>query len=118
MKHTVIQAMRYILVDAARRKSAERRGGGNARARVVPLDEHASKSASSDLNNILQVDFALQELQRNNEFQARVFEYQFFGGMRVTEIAALTGMSEKKVQRSLRLARAFLAVALGGTKAK
>jgi RNA polymerase sigma factor (TIGR02999 family) len=118
MKHTVIQAMRYILVDAARRRSAERRGGGKAAARMVPLDENASKIAIYDPNDILEVDFVLRELQRDNEFQARVFEYQFFGGLQVAEIAALTGTSEKKVQRSLRLARAFLAIALAGTKSK
>ena len=109
-KHTVIQAMRYILVEAARRKAAERRGGGGVPVRRVPFDEMAAQSVAYDLNEILDVNFALDELARESEFQARVFEYQFFGGLQVAEIADMLDTSEKKVQRSLRLARAFLSV--------
>ncbi|MBV9303397.1 MAG: sigma-70 family RNA polymerase sigma factor [Acidobacteriaceae bacterium] len=116
LKHTVIRAMRYILVEAARRKNAERRGGGKAPVQRVPFDESAAQSAAFDPNEILSVDFALDELSRHSEFQARVFEYQFFGGLQVVEIAGMLGISEKKVQRSLRLARAFLTVALTGGK--
>ena len=116
LRRTVIRAMRYILVEAARRKAAERRGGGGMPVRQVPLDENGPESAGCDPNEILSVDFALDELARQSEFQATVFEYQFFGGLQVSEIAAIVGVSEKKVQRSLRLARAFLTVALSGGK--
>jgi DNA-directed RNA polymerase specialized sigma24 family protein len=58
------------------------------------------------------VGFALDDLMQENEIQARAFELQFFGGLQVAEIADLMGISEKKVQRLLRTARAFLAVAL------
>lgn len=112
LKHTVIRAMRHVLVDAARRKAAERRGGGSMAAQRVPFDENVERSAAYDPGELLNIDFALEELALQSEFQAHVFEYQFFGGLQVAEIAELVGASEKKVQRSLRLARAFLSIAL------
>jgi RNA polymerase sigma factor (TIGR02999 family) len=116
LKHTVIRAMRHVLVDAARRKTAERRGGGSMAIQRVPFDESIEQSAAYDPTEVLNIDFALDELARQSEFQARAFECQFFGGLQVAEIAQLVGASEKKVQRSLRLARAFLTVALSREK--
>ena len=103
LKHTIVRVMRHILVDAARRKGAVRRGGGSVPLLRVPFDEKAADSATYDPAEILNVDFVLDELGRRSEFQARVFEYQFFGGLQVAEIAEMLGASEKKVQRSLRL---------------
>jgi DNA-directed RNA polymerase specialized sigma24 family protein len=59
---------------------------------------------------------ALEELALKNELQGRIFELQFFGGLQVAEIARLTGLSEKKVQRALRMAKAVLARALDPSK--
>ncbi len=112
LKHTIIRAMKYVLVEAARRKAAARRGGGVAPLRQVSLDDKAAQSAACDPEEILSVDFALHELAQHDQFQARVFECQFFGGLEIAEIATLFGISEKKVQRSLRFAKAFLTVAL------
>ena len=112
LKHTIIRVMRYILVEAARRKQADRRGGGSAPIRQIPLDEAAAETIAFDPNEILSLDLVLDELARHSEFQARIFEYQFFGGLQVAEIAGMVGTSEKKVQRGLRLAKAFLTVAL------
>jgi RNA polymerase sigma factor (TIGR02999 family) len=112
LKHTVIRAMRFVLVEAARKRAAERRGGGDFPVRHVPIDENAMQSSAYDPNEVLSVDFALAELAKHSEFQAQVFEYQFFGGLQVAEIAEILGVSEKKVQRGLRLAKAFLTISL------
>jgi RNA polymerase sigma factor (TIGR02999 family) len=116
LKHTIIRAMKYLLVEAARRKAAVRRGGGSTPLRKVPLDGTAAQSAGVDPDEMLSVSFALDELAQQSAFQALVFEYQFFGGLEVAEIAGMVGTSDKKVQRSLRLAKAFLSVALSRGK--
>lgn len=113
LKHTVVLAMRRLLVDAARRRAAASRGGGDAPVRTVALDESAACSAAFDPEQVLAVTFALDELAKHDELQARVFECQFFGGLQVAEIAELVGISEKKVQRTLRLAKTWLSIALG-----
>ncbi len=112
LKHTIIRAMKYILVEAARRKTAERRGGGTVPLQIVPLDESIAHPVAFDPREILSVNLALDELARHSDFQARVFEYQFFGGLEISEIAEMLDVSDKKVQRTLRLAKAFLSLAL------
>jgi RNA polymerase sigma factor (TIGR02999 family) len=114
LKFSVVRAMRHILIDAARRRSAAMRGGPQAHAQRVALDDAASQSASIDPGEILGVDLALSELARQHELPARAFELQFFGGLEIVEIADLLGVSEKKVQRLLKLAKARLAQALAG----
>jgi RNA polymerase sigma factor (TIGR02999 family) len=112
LKYTVVRAMKHVLLDAARRRSAVSRGGGDVPARRVALDAPAAQTATFDPDVLLAVGFALESLARQNEQCARVFELQFFGGLQVAEIAELAGLSEKKVQRLLRMAKAALAVAL------
>jgi RNA polymerase sigma factor (TIGR02999 family) len=112
LKYAVVRAMRQILLDAARRQSAAVRGGGDAPWRRVSLDDPSSQVASLDPRAVLAVGFALDDLAGQSELQARAFELQFFGGLQVAEIAELLGISEKKAQRLLRLARASLALAL------
>jgi DNA-directed RNA polymerase specialized sigma24 family protein len=104
--------MKQILVDAARRQSAVIRGGPDAAMRRLPLDHVDAQSACFDPREILVVDFALRDLARRHELPARAFELQFFGGLEIREIAELLGVSEKKVQRLLKLAKAKLAQAL------
>ena len=112
LKFSVVRAMRHILIDAARRRSAAMRGGPHAHVHRVALDDAAPQSASIDPSEILGVDLALSELARQHELPARAFELQFFGGLEIAEIADLLRVSEKKVQRLLKLAKARLAQAL------
>jgi RNA polymerase sigma factor (TIGR02999 family) len=112
LKYTVTRAMKHVLLDAERRKRASARGGGDIPLRWVELNENAARSAVVDPREFLAIAAALEELALQNEFQARVFELQFFGGLHVAEIAAVTGLSEKKVQRQLRMAKAALALSL------
>jgi RNA polymerase sigma factor (TIGR02999 family) len=112
LKYTVVRAMKQILLDAARRRSAVVHGGGAVPVRQVPLDDPSAEVAALDPAHLLSVGFALESLAQRDELQARVFELQFFGGFQVAEIAQTIGSSEKRVQRLLRMAKASLAVAL------
>jgi RNA polymerase sigma factor (TIGR02999 family) len=114
LKFSVVRAMRHILIDAARRRSAVMRGGPHVQAHRVAFDAAAQQSASIDPSELLSVDLALSDLARQHELPARAFELQFFGGLQIAEIADLLGVSEKKVQRLLKLAKARLAQALAG----
>lgn len=111
-KHTIVRAMRHVLIDAARKKAAARRGGGSSPVQHVPLDAAPEPVSNLDPEELVNVHLALEQLEQQDEAKARIFEYQFFGGLEVSEIAELTGCSEKTVQRSLRFARAYLATLL------
>jgi RNA polymerase sigma factor (TIGR02999 family) len=115
LKYAVVRAMKHILLDAARRQAAAIRGGGTTPLRRVSLDDPCAQSASLDPRQVLAVGFALDDLAQRSELQARVFELQFFGGFQVAEIAEMSGISEKKAQRLLRLAKASLSAALART---
>jgi len=112
LKYTVVRAMKHVLVDAARRQAAACRGGGEVPVRRVALDDASTQAAAFNPEDVLTVSFALDGLAHQSEPQARAFELQFFGGLEVAEIAELMGLSEKKAQRLLRVARASLALAL------
>ena len=112
LKYTVVRAMKQILLDAARRRSAAIHGGGAVPVRRVTLDDPSAEAATLDPAHLLSVGFALESLAQRDELQARVFELQFFGGFQVAEIAQTIGSSEKRVQRLLRMAKASLALAL------
>jgi RNA polymerase sigma factor (TIGR02999 family) len=112
LKYVVIRAMKNILVENARAKAAARRGGGSVPVQRVDLENCASELATSDPRITIAIALALDELERSCALEAQVFECQFFGGLEVAEIAELFAVSGKKVQRTLRLARAKLRVAL------
>jgi RNA polymerase sigma factor (TIGR02999 family) len=112
LKYTLVRAMKFVLVDAARQKSAAMRGGGEVPLRRVPLEDATTVAVSIDPDDVIAVSEALDALGRRLEPQARAFELQFFGGLQIGEIAELMGVSEKKVQRLLRLARASLSAML------
>ena len=98
------RAMRQILVDHARRKSAEKRGGG---LREVSLDP-AELGSPDRPEELLALDEALSELARLDERLARTVELRFFGGLSVEETADVLGTSPRTVKRDWRKARAFL----------
>ncbi len=104
------QAMRRILIDYARRRLAEKRGGSIA---VITYDEelHAREARAEEL---IAIDEALEQLRRQNERQAQIVEFQFFGGLTQDEIAEVLKISVPTVRRDWRTARAWLTVALGG----
>ena len=103
------RVMRNILIDYARRRNAQKRGGG---APHLALD-HVTVSAEDSAEMFLALDEALDELTENDERLGRVVEYRFFGGMTEEEIAAALGVSKRTVRRDWRKAKAWLARAIG-----
>lgn len=100
--------MRRVLVDYAKRRCAEKRGG--RRHRVQIDDEMAVVDAFAI--DVLDLDRALSELEVVNERSARVIEYRYFGGLEIDEVAAALDVSERTVKRDTRFARAWLAARL------
>src|SRR6185295_17873110 len=96
----VAQLMRRILVDHARSRNAGKRGHGQAALSLDQLQDDAIEPASSDaLLEILQLDHALQRMQRLDERQSRVVELRFFGGLSVDETADVLQISVATVKR-------------------
>lgn len=102
------QAMRNILVDQARRKSSLKRGGG---AQRVDEFEMAIEEPPLDM---LALDEALTELERQDERKARIVMLHYFGGLTLDETAAALGISVPTVQREWRFTRSLLFTRLGG----
>jgi RNA polymerase sigma factor (TIGR02999 family) len=98
------QMMRRILVDAARARGADKRGG---RALKVNLDETALLSVSPN-RSILALDEALTAFSRVAPRQAKVVELRYFGGMTEEEIVAAMKISPRTVRRDWDLAKAWL----------
>ncbi len=107
--HAAADAMRRILIEYARRRSREKRGGGNAREFLDVAD-----LAASDPDDTLSLVDAIDRLQ---EFDARLAEtvrLRYFAGLSVEETAAVLGSSTRTVKRDWSFARAWLYDALGG----
>jgi RNA polymerase sigma factor (TIGR02999 family) len=99
------RAMRQVLVDAARRRNAQKRGAGAAFV-TFEEDEHGAPSSA---DHVLALDDALQRLARMSPRQAAMVESRFFGGFDVKETAELLDVSEATILRDWRAAKAWLA---------
>jgi len=104
------QVMRRVLVDHARRKQADKRGGDQQRI-TMATGITPSVDAPEELD-VLALDEALQQLAKLDESQARVVELRFFAGLTVDEVAQAVGVSPRTVATQWRLARAWLLQAL------
>jgi RNA polymerase sigma factor (TIGR02999 family) len=98
------RAMREILIERARARSARKRGGGAVR---LTLDDIVASLPSTPID-VLALDEALQRLARLDERHARVVELRYFGGLSVEETAVALGLSPATVKRAWTLARAWL----------
>ena len=98
------QALRRVLVDHARARLRDKRGGGRIR---VELNEEALISPERD-HDVLAVDAALTKLARIDERQARVVELRFFAGLTVEEVAAALDLSKRTIEGEWTVARAWL----------
>jgi len=105
------RTMRRILVDHARNKRYQKRGGDAVR---VPLDD-VNVAAVEPGRELVALDDALTELAKKDERQCRIIELRFFGGLTVQETAAVLGVSETTVMRDWKLAKAWLFEVMGGT---
>lgn len=98
------QSIRRILVDHARGKKSDKRGGRRLR---LTLDENLSFLKDSQVD-LLDLEEALKRLAELDERQCRVVELRFFGGLRVDEAAGVLGVSPRTVEDDWHMARAWL----------
>jgi len=105
-KRIAARAMRQVLVEAARRRNSQKRGGEEDVA-VITFDESLMPVVQCG-KELLALDSALEELAKLNPRQALMVENRFFGGFEVNEIAALLNVSEATVMRDWRAAKAWL----------
>lgn len=97
--------MRRILVDHAKAKRAEKRGGDALR---VTFSEGLHNTASSEMAEVLALDVALAELHSFDSRKAQALELHYFAGLSYREIADVLGTAESTVHQDLRTARAWL----------
>jgi RNA polymerase sigma factor (TIGR02999 family) len=105
-KRIAARAMRQVLVEAARRRHAHKRGGPDAI--VIPIDD-ARDGGELAGEDVLALDRALDELAKLEPRQALMVESRFFGGLDVCETAELLDVSEATILRDWRAAKAWLA---------
>lgn len=98
------QLMRRILVDHARRKRADKRGGGQDK---LAFDEAIGSVAQSEID-LPALDDALKELEQLNSRQSRVVELKYFVGLSIEEIADMLEVSEATISREWSSAKAWL----------
>ena len=103
------EAIRRILVEAARRRMAVKRGEGEG---AVPLDEALPIPSAMPDERLLAVHEVLDQLEKEHEMDAQIVKLRFFGGLKQDEIAALLEVSEKTVQRHWIMAKTWLYQAL------
>jgi RNA polymerase sigma-70 factor, ECF subfamily len=104
-KRIAARAMRQVLIEAARRRHAQKRGAGVA---VVTFDDALDQRASC-ADDLLALDSALDALAQMQPRQAMMVEGRFFGGLDIAELAEALGVSEATILRDWRAAKAWLA---------
>jgi RNA polymerase sigma factor (TIGR02999 family) len=104
------QMMRRVLVDHARARCREKRGGGLEK---LSLSEAAELAAGRDVE-VLDLDGALERLADVDPRKAKLVELRYFGGLTIEEAAAVLGTSVATAERDWKFSRAFLIRELGG----
>lgn len=98
------KAMRHVIIDYARTRSAQKRGGDVAH---VDLDD-ANVAVEAQAEELLTIDEALTSLAENHPRLVKVFECKFFTGLDDEETAEALGLSKRTAQRDWMKAKAFL----------
>jgi RNA polymerase sigma factor (TIGR02999 family) len=106
------RAMRQIAIDHARARVARKRGGGITDLPIEDIDVASTNPRGAV--DLLALDDALRRLGELDQALVALVELRFFGGLELSEIAAMNGRSERSLKRDWRKARAFLHVQLGG----
>jgi RNA polymerase sigma factor (TIGR02999 family) len=99
--------MRRILVDHARSRTRQKRGG-DARPRPLDADDDLPLLSDIEADEVLAIDVALDRLAQLDDRARQVVEYRVFGGLTLQETADALGISSKSVQRTWTTARAWL----------
>ena len=100
----VVRLMRQILVEYGRRRNAVRRGSGRA---PLPLLDSALRCGDASRETVALND-ALQALAELDQRKSKLVEYRYFGGFTTEEIAELTNLSTRTVEREMKLAYSWL----------
>lgn len=103
--------MRRILVDHAKAKHRDKRGGT---ATKISLDDAVLKQAEPDID-IVELDLAMQRLAEFDERKSKIVELYYFGGLNYDETAEVLQISAATVDRELRMAKAWLHRAISGS---
>jgi RNA polymerase sigma-70 factor (ECF subfamily) len=103
-------AMRRVLLEHARARLAEKRGGGAARVELFEVETAFDEEPEA----LVALDEALQQLAEIDPENARIVELRFFGGLSVEEVASIEGVSTRTIERGWRAARAWLRDRIGG----
>ena len=99
------QVMRRVLVDHAREKHAQRRGG---QLRKLPLSASTIQVTPDRVDDVLLVDQLIQEIETADPRQAEIVRLRFFGGLTVPEVAEVLGISTRSVEAEWTMIRAIL----------
>lgn len=99
------RTMRDIVVERARRATAQKRGGG---ARDLPFDEEAFRANDRDSGKLVELDDALTSLADTDTSLSELVELRFFGGLTIEESAEVLGVSPATVKRSWTTAKLWL----------
>ncbi len=99
------QAMRRILVDYARAKHRDKRGG---EAQKIPLEETVALAAEEESVDLIALDEALERLAGVDEQKARIVELRYFSGLSVEETAEVLKTSPRTIERGWTTAKAWL----------
>lgn len=108
-------AMRQILVNHARERAAQKRGGGEARRVTLSGLDVSGAGVATQVVDVLSVEEALAALERVAPEQARIVEMRFFGGLTNPQIAEVLGRPLRTVELQWQLARRWLEDHLGGS---
>ena len=110
---TMAQTMRRILVDHARRRQAQYRGGDARHVTFVKALDTPAPDSETDGVDLLALDEALQRLAEIDPRQAKIVELRFFGGLTLEETARTVEVSSMTIKREWRTARMWLKHELG-----
>ena len=102
------EAMRRILIEAARRRLAAKRGGGEA---PIPMDQVELLAPLPD-ERLIAVHEVLEQLEQENKMNAQIVKLRYFAGLKHDEIAGLLEVNEKTVRRRWEIAKVWLFRAL------
>jgi RNA polymerase sigma factor (TIGR02999 family) len=105
----VSQVLRNVIVDFARKRSAERRGGGQAH---MTLNTEIAGSIGNQDEDIIRINDALDELDKSDPRLRQVVEMRYFAGLSEQEIATALGVTDRTVRRDWERARLLLSVSL------
>jgi len=105
------QVMRNLLVDHARARRRAKRGGGQ----IVRLDDELTLAAG-ERDDLLAIHDALENLAKIAPRPSRIVELRYFGGLRIEEVAAVLGISDRTVRREWQMAKAWLYAEIKGER--